>query len=100
MTLMTGLRYGTRLGGLIALSGYLPLSARLDAERHAANHDVPIFMAHGTYDPVVRFERGLQSRDLLTGLGYAVDWHAYPMQHSVCGDEVVDIARFLQRVLG
>ena len=100
MTLMTGLRYGTRLGGLIALSGYLPLSAHLGAERHAANHDVPVFMAHGTDDPVVRLERGLQSRDLLTGLGYDVDWHTYPMQHSVCGEEVVDIARFLQRVLG
>lgn len=99
MTLMTGLRQRERLAGLVALSGYLPLSAALDAERHAANHDVPIFMAHGTYDPVVRLERGLQSRDILTRLGYAVEWHTYPMQHSVCLEEVAAIAAFLRRVL-
>jgi phospholipase/carboxylesterase len=99
MTLMTGLRQPTRLAGLIALSGYLPLSVELAAERHAANQDVPIFMAHGTYDPVVRFERALQSRDVLVGLGYQVDWHSYPMQHALCGEEVVAIGDFLRRVL-
>ncbi len=99
MTLMTGLRQTTRLGGLVALSGYLPLSAQLAAERHAANHDVPIFMAHGTFDPVVRLERGLQSRDVLVALGYRVDWHTYPMQHSVCLEEVAAIGTFLRRVL-
>ena len=100
MTLMTGLRQPSRLAGLIALSGYLPLSRELVAERHAANADVPIFMAHGSYDPVVRLERALQSRDALTALGYDVEWHAYPMQHSVCGEEVAAIAAFLRRVLG
>ncbi len=99
MTLMTGLRHPARLGGLIALSGYLPLAAEVAAERHAANHDVPIFMAHGTYDPVVRFERALQSRDVLVKLGYQVDWHAYPMQHTVCAEEVAAIGAFLRRVL-
>ena len=99
MTLMTGLRHPARLGGLIALSGYLPLSAELAAERHPANHDVPIFMAHGTFDPVIRLERALQSRDALIALGYAVEWHAYAMQHSVCGEEVVAIAEFVRTTL-
>ena len=99
MTLMTGLRHRARLAGLIALSGYLPLSATLAAEREPVNQDVPIFMAHGTYDPTVRFERGMQSRDILLGLGYPVEWHAYPMQHTVCGEEVVAIRAFLTRIL-
>ncbi len=100
MTLMTGLRQPARLGGLIALSGYLPLAARLAAEAHAVNRDVPIFMAHGTHDPVVRIERALQSRDALLHLGYQVDWHSYPMQHSVCAEEVTAIGAFVRRVLG
>ena len=99
MTLMTGLRQPARLAGLIALSGYLPLGPLLAAERHAVNHDVPIFMAHGTFDPVVRLERAMQSRDQLIKLGYHVDWHTYPMQHSVCGEEVAAISSFLRRVL-
>jgi phospholipase/carboxylesterase len=99
MTLLTGLRQPARLAGLIALSGYLPLAASLAAEGHAASRDVPIFMAHGTYDPTVRYERALQSRDLLVRLGYLVDWHSYPMPHSVCAEEVVAIAAFLRRVL-
>ena len=99
MTLMTGLRQATRLGGLIALSGYLPLSAQLAAERHPLNQDVPIFMAHGTYDPVVRYQRALQSRDVLLGLGYQIDWHSYPMQHSLCAEEIEAIGAFVRRVL-
>ena len=99
MTLMTGLRHPARLGGLIALSGYLPLGAQLAAERHALNHDVPIFMAHGSHDPVIRIERAMQSRDHLIQLGYQVDWHSYPMQHSVCAEEVAAIGAFLRRVL-
>ena len=99
MTLMTGLRQRSRLGGLIVLSGYLPLSAQAQAERHATNHDVPIFMAHGSDDPVIRIERALQSRDELIRLGYRVEWHRYPMQHSVCAEEVAAIGAFLRRVL-
>jgi phospholipase/carboxylesterase len=99
MTLMTGLRQSTRLAGLIALSGYLPLSQLLVSERNSGNHDVPIFMAHGSYDPVVRIQRALQTRDLLIQLGYQVDWHTYPMQHSLCGEEVVAIGAFIRRVL-
>ena len=99
MTLLTGLRHRERLAGLIALSGYLPLAAVLGTERSAANSDVPIFMAHGTFDPVVRPERALQSRDALVRLGYQVDWHTYPMPHSLCAEEVAAIGAFIRRVL-
>lgn len=99
MALMTGLRHPTKLAGLIVLSGYLPLAAHVTSERHRANHDTPIFMAHGSYDPVVRLERALASRDALIQHGYQVDWHTYPMPHSVCAEEVDAIGRFLRRVL-
>jgi phospholipase/carboxylesterase len=99
MALLTSLRHGARLGGVIALSGYLPLAGALAAERHALNHDVPIFMAHGTYDPVVRLDRALASRDALIALGYPVEWHTYPMQHAVCAEEVDAIGEFIRRVL-
>lgn len=99
MTLMTGLRYPARLAGLVCLSGYLPLASKLAAERHAANADVPIFMAHGRMDPVVQIARGTATRDALARLGYAVEWHEYPMQHSVCMEEVADLnAWLLQRL--
>ncbi len=99
MALMTGLRHPSRFAGLIALSGYLPLAARVADERHQANHDTPIFMAHGSDDPVVRLERALASRDALIKLGHQVEWHTYPMPHSVCAEEVDAIGRFLRRVL-
>jgi phospholipase/carboxylesterase len=100
MTLMTGLRYPERLAGLAGMSGYLPLAATSAAERSDANRDVPIFMAHGTQDPVVAVERGSASRDALAALGHAVEWHEYPMEHSVCAEEIVDLNRWLLRVLG
>jgi phospholipase/carboxylesterase len=99
MALMTGLRYPERLGGVAGLSGYVPLAAATAAERHAANHAVPVFLAHGTQDPVVPFQRGEAARDLLQSLGYAVEWHSYPMQHSVCAQEVADFNRWLLDVL-
>jgi phospholipase/carboxylesterase len=99
MALHTGLRYPQTLAGIVALSGYLPLAEAFAAERSAANTDTPIFMAHGSQDPVVIPARGEASRDLLTGLGYAVQWHSYPMPHSVHPQEIVDIAAFLARVL-
>jgi phospholipase/carboxylesterase len=99
MTLLAGLRYPERLAGLIGMSGYLPLAATLAAERHAANHEVPIFLAHGRFDPVVPFARAAASRDVLTAQGYDVEWHEYPMEHSVCGEEVADLQRWLLRVL-
>ena len=99
MTLMTGLRHRERLAGLVGLSGYLPLAATTDAERHDANRDVPIFLAHGTADPVIPIARGRQSRDALVAMGHAVEWHEYAMPHSVCAAEIVDLNRWLLRVL-
>ncbi|NMM13532.1 MAG: carboxylesterase [Rhodoferax sp.] len=99
MALHTGLRYPKRLAGLLALSGYLPLADTLSTERTDANADTPIFMAHGSMDPVVVPARGEASRDLLARLGYPVQWHSYPMQHSVHPREVADISVFLANVL-
>ena len=69
------------------------------AERSDANALTPIFLAHGRRDPVVGLDRGTASRDALAVLGYTVEWHDYPMEHSVCAEEVADLQRFLQRVL-
>jgi phospholipase/carboxylesterase len=99
MTLMTGLRYKNRLAGLVGLSGYLPLASKLAAERSDANALVPIFQAHGRMDPVVQIARGTATRDALQALGYAVEWHEYPMQHSVCMEEVADLNRWLLKQL-
>jgi len=99
MTLHTGLRFPTKLAGLMGLSGYLPLIDMADNEHHTANTDTPIFLAHGTHDPVVALERAEASRAKLVALGYPVQWHTYPMQHSVCPQEIHDISRFLQSVL-
>ena len=99
MTLQTGLRYSQPLAGLMCLSGYLPLADTIAEERHAANQNVPIFMAHGRGDGVVLINRAEASRDHLKSLGYAIEWHEYMMQHSVCAEEVDDISRWLQRVL-
>jgi len=99
MTLMTGLRHRERLAGLVGLSGYLPLAAATDAERHDANRDVPIFLAHGTGDPMIPIARARQSRDALVAMGHAVEWHEYPMPHSVCAAEIDDLNRWLLRVL-
>jgi phospholipase/carboxylesterase len=99
MTLMTGLRHRDRLAGLVGLSGYLPLVETTAAERSDANALVPIFMAHGRDDPMIGIDRAAASRDALRGLGYAVDWHEYPMAHSVCMDEIADLNRWLLRLL-
>ena len=99
MTLMTGLRHRERLAGLVGLSGYLPLAAATDDERHDANRDVPIFLAHGTGDPMIPIVRARQSRDALVAMGHAVEWHEYPMPHSVCAAEIDDLNRWLLRVL-
>ena len=100
MALHTGLRLPDALAGVIALSGYLPLADRFTAERSVANARTPVFMAHGTQDPVVVLQRGEDSRNALTALGYTVQWHTYPMQHAVHPQEIADISKFLQQVLG
>jgi len=99
MALLTGLRAPQRLAGLLGMSGYLPLAAKTAAERHAANHDVPVFLGHGMYDPVVPFKAAVASRTELERLGHPVEWHEYPMQHNVVPEEVEDIAAWLRRVL-
>lgn len=100
MALHTGLRHADKLAGIMALSGYLPLTDTLATERSAANQHTPIFMAHGTTDPVVVLARAEASRQTLVNLGYAVQWHTYPMPHSVHPKEIADIGRFLRTVLG
>ncbi len=95
MTLMAGLRHDERLAGLVGLSGYLPLAARTEGERHTANRDVPIFLVHGSSDQVIPIARARQSRDALVAMGHAVEWHEYPMPHSVCAEEIADLNRWL-----
>lgn len=100
IALQTGLRHAARLAGIMALSCYVPLAESLDAEGSAANRGVPIFMAHGTQDPVIPVSLARASRDLLGRLGYDVAWHEYPMEHSVAPEEVEAIGAWLRRVLG
>jgi phospholipase/carboxylesterase len=99
VTLGAGLRYRQRLAGLAGMSGYLPLASTIAAERSDANALTPVFLAHGRRDPVVGLDRGTASRDALKALGYTVEWHDYPMEHSVCAEEVTELQRFLLRVL-
>jgi phospholipase/carboxylesterase len=99
MALFTALRWPERLGGVVALSCYLPLGATLQAEAHPANAAVPVFMAHGTMDPIVPTALGEGSRDLLRSRGYDVQWHTYPMPHSVCAPEIDDLRAWLLRAL-
>jgi phospholipase/carboxylesterase len=100
MTIQTGLRHPEQLAGLLCLSGYVPLSARLAIERTDAGKATPIFMAHGRYDNVVPFNRAEASRDLLVSLGYQLEWHEYAMQHTLCLEEVQHISAWLKKVLG
>lgn len=100
MALAAGLRHADTLAGIIALSTYLPLHAALAAERSDANAATPIFWGHGNADPVVVLQRGVDSRDTLQALGYAVDWHTYPMAHAVCAEEIADLRLWLGQRLG
>jgi phospholipase/carboxylesterase len=99
MALLAGLRYPERLAGLVCMSGYLPLAGSTAAERHDANALVPIFMAHGQRDGVIPIDRASASRDALAKLGYSVQWHEYPMEHSVCMEEVQALNAWLVKVL-
>jgi phospholipase/carboxylesterase len=99
IALYAGLRHAERLAGIVALSTYVIAPATLGAEAGAANRDVPIFMAHGTQDPVVQFRWGEASRQLLVAAGYNVQWHAYPMPHAALPEEIEAVAKFLTEVL-
>ena len=99
MALFTALRYREALAGVLALSTYLPLAAAVLTERTDANARLPIFMAHGEMDDVVPINFARNSRKRLTQLGHEVEWHEYPMPHSVSPDELADIKVFLDRVL-
>jgi phospholipase/carboxylesterase len=99
MALLTGLRHAHRLAGIAGLSGYLPLAATTQAERHDANLHTPIFLAHGTHDEVVHLDRAEASRDALLAMGHPVEWHEYLMGHSVCPPEIEELNAWLVRVL-
>ncbi|MDO4636208.1 MAG: dienelactone hydrolase family protein [Lautropia sp.] len=99
MTLLTGLRQAHRLAGLVGLSGYLPLLATTAQERSPANLRTPIFLAHGDQDPIVPLARAIATRDHLRSLGHPVDWHTYPIPHTVSPEEIADIQTFLKSVL-
>lgn len=95
IALHTGLRHAELLAGIVALSCYLPLHDSLADEAAPANTATPIFMAHGSQDPMVPVTLGRSSRDLLQQAGYAVDWREYPMQHQVCMPQIHDIGGWL-----
>lgn len=99
VALQTGLRYPKKLAGVMALSTYLPLAESLAQEGAPENKSVPIFMAHGVFDPVVPLVMGAGSMTFLMSLGYAVDWRQYAMQHSVCAEEIGDIGAWLRKIL-
>ncbi len=96
IALHTGLRHTEALAGILALSTYLPLAESLAREAADANERVPVFMAHGTQDPVVPPALAESARAVLAGRGNAPEWHTYPMPHSVCAEEVAELSRWLQ----
>jgi len=99
IALFAGLRHPQRLAGLVALSTYLIAPDRVVAEASAANRGVPVFMAHGTRDPVVQYPWGIASRDALVTAGWPVEWHEYPMEHSAVLEEIVAAGRFIAKML-
>jgi phospholipase/carboxylesterase len=95
IALHTGLRHAQRMGGIVALSTYLPLAQMLAAEASDANRELPIFMAHGDGDTIVPYALGRASAQKLTEQGYRLSWHEYGMTHSVCMEEIDDLANWL-----
>jgi phospholipase/carboxylesterase len=100
MALLAALRCEERLAGVAGLSGYLPLADLTAAERHGANQDLPVFLAHGQLDPVVPMAAGVGSRELLRSLGHEVEWHEYPIGHTVSVEELEALRRWMLKVLG
>lgn len=97
ISLLTGLTHERRLGGILALSTYLP--AREHWQFSAANQQIPVFIGHGSHDPVVPHLLGQQLRSLLDSAGYHPEWHSYPMAHSLCPAEIQDISSWLSQRL-
>ena len=95
MSIDTALRYPVRLGGIVALSGYVFDPARLREEQHTANKRIPIFLAHGTRDQILGIEVGRENYRMLTDLGYEVDYHEYDTAHRISSEETRDIRAFL-----
>ena len=98
MALQVGLRQANPLAGIMALSCYLPLAETLLTEACAINASIPIFMAHGTYDSVIPVAHAIASREKLLTANYSLEWHEYPMEHTVCKQEMADISRWLRRI--
>jgi phospholipase/carboxylesterase len=99
LALYSGTRYPERIAGIMGLSCYMLLAPKFDAERSPTNHTTPIFLAHGTQDGVVHPQLGEETRQLLEATNYSVEWHTYAMPHSVCPEEIADIAEWLRRTL-
>jgi len=99
IALHTGLRHPAKLGGILALSTYLPLADTLSQEVSLSAKKTPIFFAHGRNDPVVPYSLGKLSADKLQQHGYQTDWHEYSMPHSVCAEEINDIELWLTQKL-
>jgi phospholipase/carboxylesterase len=95
VALQVALRHRQRLAGVVGLSCYLPLADALGAERSPANADLPVLLMHGSQDPVVPMALGEHARDTLAGWGHRVDWHAYPMQHTLCLEQIIELRAWL-----
>lgn len=96
MALYSGLRYPSRLAGVLAMSCYLPFAEQLATEKSAANADVPVLLCHGRRDPVVPIAMGLEARDALLAEGLRPEWREYPIEHTVSMEEIADVARWLR----
>jgi phospholipase/carboxylesterase len=100
IALHTGLRYDDKLAGIMALSTYLPTIDQLANERSQANREIPVFMAHGTSDPLIGIENAVRTHKALSRLGYHVRWREYPVAHTVCFEEIQDIRSWILDILG
>lgn len=99
IAMQTALRYQEPLAGLLALSTFLTLHESLAAEASRENKEIRFLMVHGEYDPVVPIELAQASKQFLFESGYNVEWKTYPMEHSVCPQEIVDIGQWFEQVL-
>lgn len=97
MSIQVSTQYPSKIAGIIALSGYLPIPEAIKNSHNKTNRQTPIFMGHGTEDPVVPYSLGKSSRDTLLKAGYKIEWHQYPIQHGVSLDEIIDIKQWIEK---